>query len=99
MCGSQRHPGMEGLQSVSRVNIAQRLVTIFSIVICSAPCCTRCMSTMETFALDPAEVAAAIADACLTEIRAFKPGNVSLASPGHGMNAGILSRVPTRWLP
>ena len=45
------------------------------------------MSTMETFALDPAEVAAAIRDACLTEIRAFKPGNVSLASPGHGMNA------------
>jgi triphosphoribosyl-dephospho-CoA synthase len=45
------------------------------------------MSTMETFALDPAEVAAAIRDACLTEIRAFKPGNVSLASPGHGMSA------------
>lgn len=42
---------------------------------------------METFALDPAEVAVAIRDACLTEIRAFKPGNVSLASPGHGMNA------------
>ena len=42
---------------------------------------------METFALDPAEVAAAIRDACLTEIRAFKPGNVSLASPGHGMSA------------
>jgi triphosphoribosyl-dephospho-CoA synthase len=45
------------------------------------------MSTMETFALDPTEVAAAIRDACLTEIRAFKPGNVSLASPGHGMSA------------
>ncbi|HEV8645013.1 MAG TPA: triphosphoribosyl-dephospho-CoA synthase [Burkholderiales bacterium] len=45
------------------------------------------MSTMETFALDPAETAAAIRDACLTEIRAFKPGNVSLASPGHGMSA------------
>ena len=45
------------------------------------------MSTMETFALDPAEVAAAIRDACLTEIRSFKPGNVSLASPGHGMSA------------
>jgi triphosphoribosyl-dephospho-CoA synthase len=45
------------------------------------------MSTMETFALDPAEVAVAIRDACLTEIRAFKPGNVSLASPGHGMSA------------
>jgi len=45
------------------------------------------MSTMETFALDPAAVAAAIRDACLTEIRAFKPGNVSLAAPGHGMSA------------
>jgi triphosphoribosyl-dephospho-CoA synthase len=45
------------------------------------------MSTMETFALDPAEVAAAIRNACLAEIRAFKPGNVSLASPGHGMSA------------
>ena len=45
------------------------------------------MSTMETFTLDPAEVAAVIGDACLTEIRAFKPGNVSLASPGHGMSA------------
>jgi len=45
------------------------------------------MSTMETCALDPAEVAAAIRDACLTDIRAFKPGNVSLASPGHGMSA------------
>ena len=45
------------------------------------------MSAMEAFALDPIEVAAAIRDACLTEIRAFKPGNVSLASPGHGMSA------------
>lgn len=42
---------------------------------------------METFALDPGEVAAAIRDACLAEIHAFKPGNVSLASPGHGMSA------------
>ena len=45
------------------------------------------MRTMETFALEPAGVAAAIRDACLTEIRAFKPGNVSFASPGHGMSA------------
>ncbi len=45
------------------------------------------MNTMETFALGPAGVAAAIRDACLTDIRAFKPGNVSLASPGHGMSA------------
>jgi triphosphoribosyl-dephospho-CoA synthase len=37
--------------------------------------------------LGATEVSAAIRDACLTEIRAFKPGNVSLASPGHGMHA------------
>ncbi|HKQ25517.1 MAG TPA: triphosphoribosyl-dephospho-CoA synthase [Burkholderiales bacterium] len=42
---------------------------------------------METFALDPIEVVAAVRNACLTEIRAFKPGNVSIASPGHGMSA------------
>jgi triphosphoribosyl-dephospho-CoA synthase len=42
---------------------------------------------METFALDPDKVAAAIRNACLAEIHAFKPGNVSLASPGHGMSA------------
>jgi triphosphoribosyl-dephospho-CoA synthase len=45
------------------------------------------MSTMEAFALDPVEVAGVIRAACPTEIRAFKPGNVSLASPGHGMSA------------
>src|SRR5688572_15796838 len=45
------------------------------------------MSTMDNFALDPAGVAATIRGACLAEIRAFKPGNVSLASPGHGMSA------------
>lgn len=45
------------------------------------------MSAMENFALGPAETAAAIREACLAEIRAFKPGNVSFASPGHGMNA------------
>jgi triphosphoribosyl-dephospho-CoA synthase len=39
------------------------------------------------FALDEAIVAATIREACLAEIRAFKPGNVSLASPGHGMQA------------
>ena len=45
------------------------------------------MSAMQAFALEPTDVAAAIRDACLTEVRAFKPGNVSLASPGHGMSA------------
>jgi triphosphoribosyl-dephospho-CoA synthase len=38
-------------------------------------------------ALDAAEVSARILDACLTDVRAFKPGNVSLASPGHAMQA------------
>jgi triphosphoribosyl-dephospho-CoA synthase len=38
-------------------------------------------------ALDATEVSALVLDACLTEVHAFKPGNVSLASPGHGMRA------------
>lgn len=38
-------------------------------------------------ALDATEVSARVLDACLTEVRAFKPGNVSLVSPGHGMRA------------
>lgn len=37
--------------------------------------------------LSPASVSAIIRDACLTEIRAFKPGNVSAASAGHRMEA------------
>ena len=45
------------------------------------------MKAMHAFSLDPAAVAAAIWDACVTDVRAFKPGNVSLASPGHGMHA------------
>jgi len=32
-------------------------------------------------------VESAIRDACLVDIQAFKPGNVSMASPGHGMSA------------
>lgn len=28
-----------------------------------------------------------VLDACMIDVRAFKPGNVSLASPGHGMRA------------
>jgi len=39
------------------------------------------------FALDATEVCALVLDACKTDVRAFKPGNVSLASSGHGMRA------------
>lgn len=39
-------------------------------------------------AVDQRLVAEAMRSACLAEIRAFKPGNVSLDSPGHGMTAG-----------
>jgi triphosphoribosyl-dephospho-CoA synthase len=45
------------------------------------------MKATRAFALDPAIVAAAIRDACMTDVLAFKPGNVSLASSGHGMHA------------
>ncbi|MEO8157330.1 MAG: triphosphoribosyl-dephospho-CoA synthase [Betaproteobacteria bacterium] len=45
------------------------------------------MTAIRTFSLDPATVAAAVWDACIADVRAFKPGNVSLASPGHGMHA------------
>jgi triphosphoribosyl-dephospho-CoA synthase len=45
------------------------------------------MKAAHPFSLDPATVAAAIWDACVIDVRAFKPGNVSLASPGHGMHA------------
>lgn len=38
-------------------------------------------------ALDATEVSAFVLDACRIDVRAFKPGNVSLASPGHGMRA------------
>ena len=45
------------------------------------------MRATDPFALESAAVAAVIRDACITDIRAFKPGNVSIASPGHGMQA------------
>jgi triphosphoribosyl-dephospho-CoA synthase len=45
------------------------------------------MNAPHAFALEPSTVAAAIWDACMTDVRAFKPGNVSFASPGHGMHA------------
>jgi len=45
------------------------------------------MSSGHAFALEPPAVAAAVRDACMTDVRAFKPGNVSFASPGHGMRA------------
>jgi triphosphoribosyl-dephospho-CoA synthase len=40
-----------------------------------------------TFGLAPAAVAEAFRHACIVDVQAFKPGNVSLASPGHGMRA------------
>ncbi len=45
------------------------------------------MKVAHAFSLEPTTVAAAVWDACVTDVRAFKPGNVSLASPGHGMVA------------
>jgi triphosphoribosyl-dephospho-CoA synthase len=45
------------------------------------------MKNARAFALAPGAVAAVVCDACMTEVRAFKPGNVSMASPGHGMLA------------
>jgi triphosphoribosyl-dephospho-CoA synthase len=45
------------------------------------------MKATPAFALEPTTVAAAIRNACITDVRAFKPGNVSLACRGHGMHA------------
>lgn len=45
------------------------------------------MKATHPFALGSTAVAAVIRDACITDIRAFKPGNVSTVSPGHGMHA------------
>lgn len=45
------------------------------------------MNAAYPFALESTTVAAAVWDACVTDVRAFKPGNVSIASPGHGMHA------------
>jgi triphosphoribosyl-dephospho-CoA synthase len=40
-----------------------------------------------TLALEPTQLADAVYHACELEVRAFKPGNVCVASPGHGMSA------------
>ena len=45
------------------------------------------MKTPHTYALKSPAVASVIRGACITDVRAFKPGNVSFASPGHGMRA------------
>jgi triphosphoribosyl-dephospho-CoA synthase len=45
------------------------------------------MNTTQAPCLDAGHVTAIIRNACETEVRAFKPGNVSIASPGHGMRA------------
>ena len=45
------------------------------------------MNATHALALDPSTVATVIRDACITDVRAFKPGNVSLESDGHGMHA------------
>lgn len=45
------------------------------------------MKTPHTYALKSRAVAGVIRAACITDVRAFKPGNVSFASPGHGMRA------------
>jgi triphosphoribosyl-dephospho-CoA synthase len=45
------------------------------------------MNNLRAFGLDPGAVAQVVRDACMTDVRAFKPGNVSVASPGHGMQA------------
>lgn len=42
---------------------------------------------MNRLALVPAEISALVEDVCELDVRAFKPGNVSFASPGHGMTA------------
>jgi len=45
------------------------------------------MNTRHGIALAPATVAAVVRNACLTDVQAFKPGNVSTVSAGHGMQA------------
>lgn len=45
------------------------------------------MPANSELALDPAAVADALQRACIVDVEAFKPGNVSLASAGHGMRA------------
>ncbi|MFL6580714.1 MAG: triphosphoribosyl-dephospho-CoA synthase [Burkholderiales bacterium] len=45
------------------------------------------MNATHEIGLTSGTVCNIIRDACITDIRAFKPGNVSAASPGHGMQA------------
>lgn len=45
------------------------------------------MNAPPAFSVEPAAAALAIRESCLAELRAFKPGNVSFASAGHGMQA------------
>lgn len=42
---------------------------------------------MSAFALSPAKIASLVYEVCELDVRAFKPGNVSLESPGHRMTA------------
>ena len=42
---------------------------------------------MSAFALSPAAIASLVHEVCELDVRAFKPGNVSLESPGHRMIA------------
>lgn len=44
---------------------------------------------MNRQALAPSQISALVGDVCELDVRAFKPGNVSLASPGHGMTAEL----------
>ena len=41
----------------------------------------------QVLALDPGQVAEAFRTACRLDVTAFKPGNVSMSAPGHGMRA------------
>jgi len=45
------------------------------------------MNATHGFGLTCATVSNVIRDACIADVRAFKPGNVSAGSPGHGMRA------------
>jgi triphosphoribosyl-dephospho-CoA synthase len=47
---------------------------------------------MNRLALLPGQIAALVEDVCELDVRAFKPGNVSFASPGHGMTAAHFVR-------
>jgi triphosphoribosyl-dephospho-CoA synthase len=42
---------------------------------------------MSTFALESGQLADIVRQVCEVEVRAFKPGNVSVGAPGHGMSA------------